>query len=209
MVGRSILEVDVTDLTIRPVERFEMDEACRIVGLAFAHNPSTLAMARGDQHKAGRMAAEVARVINFGNTFSRLFGAERQGRLVGVLNAVPSPHCHVTVAAKIRAAPSQLRVLGFGVGRAITVAKRRGSHDAREAHLHIGPIAVDPGEQGHGIGSMLLRSVLEEADRTGKPAFLQADDERNVELYEKFGFKVVSQEHILGVNTRFLWRDRP
>jgi ribosomal protein S18 acetylase RimI-like enzyme len=199
----------MSDVTIRPVTRSEMNEAVRIVELAFANNPSTLAIARGNPGKAGRMAGEVARVINFGNRFSRVFGAERQGRLVGVLNAVPSPHCHPSVGTKIRATPGQFRVLGFGIGRALTVSTGRARHDAAKEHWHIGPIAVDPGQQGYGIGSALLRSTLDEIERLGRPAFLQADDERNVVLYERFGFRVVSRENILGVDTRFLWRDRP
>lgn len=65
------------------------------------------------------------------------------------------------------------------------------------------------GQQGYGIGSALLRSFLEDIDQSSPPAFLEADDERIVVLYERFGFRVVSQEKILGVDTRFLWRDRP
>src|ERR1700733_2956024 len=38
-------------------------------------------------------------------------------------------------------------------------------------------------------------------------AFLETDVERNVELYESFGFVVTSREDIVGATTRFTWRD--
>jgi hypothetical protein len=37
--------------------------------------------------------------------------------------------------------------------------------------------------------------------------FLETDVDRNVSLYESFGFAVTSQESIVGVNSRFMWRE--
>jgi ribosomal protein S18 acetylase RimI-like enzyme len=201
------LEVDVSDVTVRPVTAAEMEGACRLIGLAFAANPSNLAIVRGDRDKSSRMMEQAARAVKLGNRFSHVLGAERQGHIVGVLNAAEWPHCQMTIGEKIKAAPSQIRTMGFALSRAFKVVSARAKHEPRKAHWHVGPIAVHPRQQGHGIGSALLRSFLDEVDQKGAPVFLQADDDRNVVLYERFGFTVVSQEEILGVNTRFLWRE--
>jgi ribosomal protein S18 acetylase RimI-like enzyme len=73
--------------------------------------------------------------------------------------------------------------------------------------LAIGPIGVDPAFQGQGVGKALLGSVLEMGDETSPIAYFEADVDRNVSLYEKFGFRVIGQRDILGVNNRFMRRD--
>ena len=85
---------------------------------------------------------------------------------------------------------------------------KREAHDPREPHWHIGPIGVQPELQGHGVGKALLETFLATVDEKGSPAFLETDVDRNVELYESFGFTVLSREDIVGVDTRFMWRDR-
>lgn len=199
----------MSDVTVRPLTAAERDDASRLIGLAFANNPSNLAIVRGDQNKSIRMMEQAARTVKLGSEFSFALCAERQGQLVGVLNAAEWPHCQMTIGEKIKSAPSQLRTMGFAVRRAFKVVKARAKHEPRKAHWHVGPIAVHPEHQGHGIGSALLKAFLKAADESKTPVFLQADFDRNVVLYERFGFKVVSQEEILGVPTRFLWRDVP
>ena len=86
---------------------------------------------------------------------------------------------------------------------------KREARDPHEPHWHIGPIGVRPQLQGRGIGKALLEAFLTTIDEVGAPAFLETDVDRNVELYESFGFAVTSREDIVGVNTRFMWRDAP
>jgi GNAT superfamily N-acetyltransferase len=85
----------------------------------------------------------------------------------------------------------------------------RASHDPRERHWHVGPISVRPELQGKGAGKALLSSFLATADEQGMPVFLETDVDKNVALDEKFGFKVVGVETILGVCTRLMWRGSP
>ena len=82
----------------------------------------------------------------------------------------------------------------------------RSRHDPDEPHWHLGPIGADAGRQGHGIGSRLLTAFLGELDTEHGAAFLETDVDRNVELYERFGFRVTSRQRILGVDTRFMSR---
>lgn len=46
------------------------------------------------------------------------------------------------------------------------------------------------GHRGQGIGSALLRSVLERCDLEGVPAYLEATCVRNSDLYARHGFTV-------------------
>ncbi len=63
----------------------------------------------------------------------------------------------------------------------------------REPHWHLPLIGVDPHSQGRGVGSALLRHALEECDRTGVPAYLEATSAGNARLYERHGFKAIGR----------------
>ncbi len=61
------------------------------------------------------------------------------------------------------------------------------------------------GAPGPGIGSTLLKPVLERADEDGVPAYLESSKERNVPLYRRFGFEVID-EYRSKVGSPPIWR---
>ncbi|WP_328968570.1 GNAT family N-acetyltransferase [Streptomyces sp. NBC_00239] len=61
-------------------------------------------------------------------------------------------------------------------------------HPTAEEHEYLLMIAVAPGRQGEGLGTELIRPVLERCDREGVPAYLEASSERSRGLYERLGF---------------------
>ncbi len=67
------------------------------------------------------------------------------------------------------------------------IAAMEAVHPA-EPHEYLWFLGVEPAAQGRGIGSRLLAPVLERADRSGHPAYLEATSPRNRALYERHGF---------------------
>jgi GNAT superfamily N-acetyltransferase len=63
----------------------------------------------------------------------------------------------------------------------------------KEPHWYLATLGTEPSRQGHGIGSALLRSVLDRVDEEGVPAYLESSKDRNVPLYARFGFEVVDE----------------
>jgi GNAT superfamily N-acetyltransferase len=61
-------------------------------------------------------------------------------------------------------------------------------HRALPHHWYLLYLGVDPSRQGQGLGSAMLRPVLQECDRTGTPAYLEATCDRNRALYARRGF---------------------
>jgi len=74
-------------------------------------------------------------------------------------------------------------LIGYG---GLMVVGRRGDY---EASIHT--IGVDPGYQGQGIGTALLRALLARADEVHAPVFLEVrtDNDRAQELYRRHGFE--------------------
>ncbi len=62
-------------------------------------------------------------------------------------------------------------------------------HPAGRAHEYLWMIGVAPGRQGEGLGTALIRRVLDRCDRDGRPAYLEASSARSRALYERLGFE--------------------
>jgi GNAT superfamily N-acetyltransferase len=67
-----------------------------------------------------------------------------------------------------------------------------------EPHWYLATLGTDPEVQGRGIGSALMRPVLELCDVEGWPAYLESSKERNVPFYARHGFEVVKEVPLPG-----------
>jgi ribosomal protein S18 acetylase RimI-like enzyme len=65
-------------------------------------------------------------------------------------------------------------------------------------HWYLQIIGVDPAYQGQGFSSRLVRPILERIDREHLPCFLETNTEKNVAIYRRFKFEVVSEDKIPG-----------
>jgi ribosomal protein S18 acetylase RimI-like enzyme len=54
-------------------------------------------------------------------------------------------------------------------------------------------LGVSPEYQGQGIGGRLLQPVLQEADRTKTPCYLETSTAAAVRFYQRHGFETVDQ----------------
>jgi len=64
---------------------------------------------------------------------------------------------------------------------------------APEPHWYLAMLGVSPEYQGQGIGGMLIQPVLQIADRTQTPCYLETSTPGAVRFYERNGFEVVYQ----------------
>ena len=65
-------------------------------------------------------------------------------------------------------------------------------------HCYLFFIGVDPRFQGRGYGGTLIRPMLDRMDGRGMACYLNTQNERNISLYEHFGFSVVEQISLPG-----------
>src|SRR5262245_36613870 len=193
-------------MEIRRMLPSDIDVACEVIGLAFANNPNTLAVVKGDRSKAQRMMRAAVRAAKLGRKCSYVLVADDGRRILGVLNAAEWPNCQLSVSEKLKVAPVMIRVAGWGLSRSLRIMSVWAKHDPREPHWHLGPIGVHPELQGRGLGKALLSTFLRSIDEQRAPAYLETDVDRNVLLYEQFGFRVIAEAEINGVNNRFMWR---
>lgn len=60
-------------------------------------------------------------------------------------------------------------------------------------HWYLQAIGVKPDRQGQGLGTALMRPILDVCDRDGMPAYLESSSPANIRLYERNGFQVLEE----------------
>ena len=73
------------------------------------------------------------------------------------------------------------------------IFERMGETHPHEPHHYLFLLGTRPEWQSRGIGSALMRLVLELCDRDAMPAYLEATSERNKGLYLRHGFEVTGE----------------
>jgi ribosomal protein S18 acetylase RimI-like enzyme len=68
----------------------------------------------------------------------------------------------------------------------------------REPHWYLASLGTAVERQGMGVGSALMRPVLEHCDAEGIPCYLESSKERNVPFYRRHGFEVVEEVPLPG-----------
>ena len=78
----------------------------------------------------------------------------------------------------------------------------------KDAHFYLPFLGVRRARQGQGIGSALLRAVLDRCDAQGIPAYLEATSEENRRLYERHGFVATGELTVDGCPPLYpMWRE--
>lgn len=104
------------------------------------------------------------------------------------------PRRHVpTVAEAIGQLFTAARILGRHTGRALRLLEQLEAVHPKIMHFYLGTIGTDPPRQGSGIGSALLRVVLDRLDEEAMPAYLESSKEENLSFYHRHGFEVTGE----------------
>lgn len=100
-----------------------------------------------------------------------------------------------TLSEELRALPILLALTGWSrFGRLARLREVMDkAHPTDRPHAYLWFLGVTPEAQGHGIGSRLLKAKLDRLDVENMPAFLETATERNVALYRRHGFDVLTE----------------
>ena len=83
------------------------------------------------------------------------------------------------------------------------------SKHPRQPHWYLATLGTAVEQQGKGVGSALMRPVLEHCDAEGIPCYLESSKERNVPFYRRHGFEVVEEVPLPGDGPMLwtMWRE--
>jgi GNAT superfamily N-acetyltransferase len=196
-------------LTVRHLQGEELVNAARLVGRGMSDNPVNVrAFGMQDtEHRSLSLARFFVPVLQGLYLRGSILGAFWNGTLVGVCGMARPGLCQPAFLGKLRVLPAVVR--GNSLGTPLRVLRWVGEwarRDPQESHWHLGPVAVDPHQQGQGIGTAMLRAFCPIVDDRRSLSYLETDKSENVGFYEKFGFRVVGRAEVLGVANWFMSR---
>jgi len=94
-----------------------------------------------------------------------------------------------------------------GAARVMAVMDIVEKRHPHEPHFYLQAIGTDPDKQGKGYGGVVIRRQLAAADAAGMPAYLESSKEKNIPIYQSFGFEVTGEIKIPDGPTLWpMWR---
>ncbi len=64
----------------------------------------------------------------------------------------------------------------------------------KEPHWFVHTLGVSPDHQSKGLGGLLMERVVELADGTRQPLYLETQNEENLSFYRRFGLEVIGED---------------
>jgi GNAT superfamily N-acetyltransferase len=129
---------------------------------------------------------------------------DERGTLTGVAAWRPPDPLEVDDAGAARAEHARLIVDSLfreGARQLFEGFEVLESHHPRSAHWYLTFVGVEPSIQGLGLGTRLLRPVLDDADRTSTPCYLETPFPETSGFYESLGFVCVNHYDFPGAPT--------
>jgi GNAT superfamily N-acetyltransferase len=194
-----------TDLGIRRTDVADTAAVAATVAAAFFDDPVTRWLLP-DEHRRQRLIQPmfelyVAPYVRLGETY---LTADGNGAAVWL----PPSTQLLTVDEEESFGQTLDELVGPDVERFIQLAEHFERYHPTQPLYYCQFLATIPAVQGRGIGSTLLRDMLERADHDHMPAYHEATTPRNRALYERHGY-ITQGEFTLpdGPPLWRMWRD--
>jgi ribosomal protein S18 acetylase RimI-like enzyme len=199
------LKTEITEkISIKPLQSNRIDEAASLLSRAFIQTEFSSKVVGGKEEKHRRFLEMGFKIMLEKKPGEKVVAVDND-EIVGVMRMVEWPDCQNSTPRGLEKLPALI----LGRGAALRLFKFRSiwrRHDPKKPHWHIDPLGVLPERQGQGIGSKLLTYFCKRVDMNNAEAYLETDQERNVRLYNRFGFKEIETEPIFNVSNWFLLR---
>lgn len=109
----------------------------------------------------------------------------------------------------LRSTPTMLPAINWRLPRALRLVNAMERAHPQEPHWYLAILGTHPRAQGKGVGSAVMRDVLDRCDATGLGAYLESSKESNIGYYERFRFRVTGEVSMPkgGPTLWPMWRD--
>jgi ribosomal protein S18 acetylase RimI-like enzyme len=189
----------MSHVQISLMEHNDIQQSAKVLSIAMLHNPHHLGVFMDNGEKE-RIQIEAMFFELFNRLPGVVFLAKQNQEIIGVMRMK-------SCLGRIIDDPGEFEDENDIDWRKSVWFKEWAKHDPVEQHWHLGPIGVLPTHQGSGIGSILMNRFCNEVDACRAKAYLETDLDKNVRFYRRFGFEVVSDSEIFGVQNRYMLRD--
>jgi ribosomal protein S18 acetylase RimI-like enzyme len=194
-------------IEVRDLRPEEVPEAVGVLARGMRDNPLHVAAYGDDLEHRLRCHARLMQGLFRAFRAQQPICAIRDGALVGVTGVAPVGTCQPTATQRLRLLPTLVALGPRTAARVGAWISSWAKYDPVEAHVHLGPLAVDAHLQGQGIGSLIMQEHCRRLDGAREVGYLETDKPENVRFYERFGFQVIGEDPVIGVPNWFMLRE--
>ena len=193
-------------MNVRPIVPEDLDPLAGALGRAFDTDPIFRAIVPDDAHRRRALPVlfrEWIRLLHLPYPETSWTTDEHAGAALWS----PPGTWHVGLGALARMGPRMIAAMRSRSVAGLRVMRAIEASHPKETHVYLRVVGCEPDRQGTGIGSSLIRPMLERCDARGMPAYLESSNEKNVPLYQRHGFEVTDEivTH-LGPRAWLMWR---
>ena len=184
------------------IAQSQIEVAAEMMALAFSSDPSVRYLIENESDRLVTLKHFWQNVLDHDFRYQRIYTCDG---LMGVASWLPPDAAIEPFWNYLPLLSGILRRSGWRSGwnstrklLAIMTATDSFRHkDCPQPHWYLNGLAVSPQAQGQGVGSQLLRPVLELADRQGEICYLYTSTEGAVRFYQRQGFVVRGELQVL------------
>jgi GNAT superfamily N-acetyltransferase len=195
--------VEVEIERLRPED---VDGAIEILARAFHDDPGALIVEPDPALRPAALTALFAPVVRQALPFGHVAAARLDGRIVGVATFLPPGHDTATdeemIAAGLLEAIAAAPAAAERMGPMLDFLEAQHVRAIDGPHWRLEFFGVEPDLQGSGVGSRLIRSGHSVADAAGERCYLETFTQKNVDWYEKRGYRVAIDGVVPGTDVR-------
>ncbi len=176
---------------VRPVEKQDLAPLAAVLVDAFYEDPVTVYLFPSEASRRRRLARYFGfQLRRVGEVGGLIYTTDD---LAGVSLWLPPKRRPPTLSSALGQLFGVLFILGAQTGRAVALADQLERVRPKEAHYYLAGIGVAPARQATGVGSLLLRPVLGQADEECVPVYLESSRQENIGFYRRHGFEVTGE----------------
>jgi GNAT superfamily N-acetyltransferase len=106
---------------------------------------------------------------------------------------LPPGAWHLGLLAQVRLLPGMIAATGSRLPRILRALATVESNHPKAPHLYLAFVGLEPAMQGRGLGTALMKPILDRCDEEGLPAYLEASTPRSRACYLRQGFEVTEE----------------
>ncbi len=180
---------DLESATVRKARTTELAPLAKAIAAAFYDDPIASWLLRDDSRRMRQLERGFALFLR--RLYLPAGECYTTEHVAGGALWLPPGRWQAPLAAQLRVLAGVAGISVQSFPRFLRYSRLLESKHRHEDHYYLPYMGVEPGRQGRGIGSALLRPVLDRCDSDGLPAYLEASSPRNRDLYQRHGFEVI------------------
>ncbi len=181
------------------VKSEDFQKASITLGQAFSQDPIWTRILQGEPEKFPLVFGVP---LKYSLKYGKVYASNSE--LQGIAAWVGTPYVDMSLWRLLRSGALKIIMkLGMKLGKRILNVFSQIEKDRKDLmkspYIYLYALGILPQEQGHGIGSKLVKDMLDNLPLK-LPVYLDTETEDNVRFYQRLGFEVVKEVQVLPYN---------